>query len=100
VLGELALGLGADAPRRRVGGQALRELFLDVLELAKQLVVLRVRDGRTVEIVVVVGCAGEELAELRGATTRLPARSRRGSVLRRWIVGESPGCWVPLLLFL
>jgi len=51
---ELALGLGADSQRGGVGGDAFRESPLDLLELAEQLVVFSVRDGRTVENVVLV----------------------------------------------
>jgi hypothetical protein len=54
VLGELALDVGTDSQRWRVGGEALREIPLDLLELAKQLVVFGVRNRRTVENVVFV----------------------------------------------
>jgi len=54
VLGELALGLGADSEGGRVGGKALREIAFDLLELSKRLVVFRVRDCRTVKDVVLV----------------------------------------------
>jgi len=58
MLGELALGLGADSEGRRVGGEALRKIPFDLLELAKQLVVFGVRDSRTVQDVVLVRSAG------------------------------------------
>jgi hypothetical protein len=54
VLGELGLDFGTDSPRWRIGGDGLREIPLDLLELAKQLVVFGVRDRRTVKNVVLV----------------------------------------------
>jgi hypothetical protein len=54
VPGELALDFGADAESRRIGGQALREISLQLLELAKKAVVVGVRKRRTVENVVLV----------------------------------------------
>jgi hypothetical protein len=94
VLGELALNLGPDTECRRVGAQTLREIPLQRLQLPKQLVVLGVRQGWTVENVVLVGCAIEDGAQLGGAvklwplgrlTTRLlwgVSRDRRGLLLR------------------
>jgi hypothetical protein len=54
MLGELALDLGTDSQRWRIGGDALREIPFDFLELPKQLVVFGVRDRRTVKNVVLV----------------------------------------------
>src|SRR6266852_9900404 len=68
VLSELALGLGADPQSRRIRREAFRKILLQLLELAKELVVFGVRDRRTIQNVVVVGCAGEEAAQLAGAT--------------------------------
>jgi hypothetical protein len=62
VLGELALGLGADAQSGRIRRKALRKILLQLLQLAKELVVLGVRDRRTVKNVVIVGGASEEAA--------------------------------------
>lgn len=81
VFGELALWLGADSQRGRVGGKALREIPLYVLKLAEQLVVFSVRDCRTVENVVLVRGAGQQGAKLRGPAMLLLASLPRG--LRR-----------------
>lgn len=54
MLGELTLRLGADSKRGRIGCQAVGKISLELLELPEKAVVLRVRDGRTVEDVVVV----------------------------------------------
>jgi hypothetical protein len=67
VFGELALDFGADAECGRVGRQALRELLLEILQLAKELVVGRVRHCRTVEDVVFVRGAGEDHPQFGGA---------------------------------
>ena len=72
VLGELALGLGTDAQSRRIRREAFRKILLKLLELAKELVVFRVRDRRTVQNVVLVGCAVEEAAQLAGALKLRP----------------------------
>ena len=94
MLGELALGLGANSECRRVGGEELRELLLDHLELAKQLVVLGVRDGRTVEDVVIVRSAGQPNAQFRRAVTLLLA-----GFPRRLLIGAGTlGWFLPLLL--
>ena len=68
VFRQLTLDFGADAETRRVGRQALRKTSLEILELAKQAIVFRIRQRRTVENVVLVGCAIEDDAQLRGAT--------------------------------
>ncbi len=73
VLGELALRLGADSERGRVRGEALRKMSFDLLELAKELVVFGVREGRTVQDVVLVRSASEENAQLRRAAMLLLA---------------------------
>jgi hypothetical protein len=67
MLGELALGLGADPQSRRIRREAFGKILLQLLQLAKELVVFGVRDRRTVQNVVLVGCAGEEPAQLAGA---------------------------------
>jgi hypothetical protein len=94
VLGELALWLGADSERRRVGSEDLRELPFDLLELAKQLVVFGIRDGRTVKDVVLVRSASQANAQLRRALTLLLAGFRR----RLWIGVGTLGWFLPLLL--
>jgi hypothetical protein len=97
VLGELALWLGADSERRRIGGEAFGEISFDLLELAKQLVVFGVRDGRTVKNVVLVRSVGEANAQLRRALTLLLAGFPRG--LRRLLIGAGTlGWFLPLLL--
>jgi hypothetical protein len=95
VLGELALGLGAYSKGRRIGTQAVRKIPLELLELAKEAVVLGVRNRRTVEDVVLVGGAVEQNAQLRGAAMRLPA----ALAWRLLIVALSWG-WLLLLFFL
>jgi hypothetical protein len=96
VLGELALGLGTDSERRRVGGKALREIPFDLLELAKQLVVFGVRDRGTVKNVVLVGSAGQSVAQLLGAAKLLLAGFPRGP--RSLLIGEGIlGWFLPLL---
>ena len=67
MLGELALGLGADPQSGRIRSAAFRKILLQLLELTKELVVLGVRDRRTIQNVVLVGGAGEEAAQLAGA---------------------------------
>jgi hypothetical protein len=57
VLCELALGLGTDAPRRRIRTAAFGEAPLQVLQLSKELVVLDIRQRRTIEDVVFMGRA-------------------------------------------
>ena len=94
MLGELALRLGADSERRRVGGEALRKLAFDLLELAKQLVVFSVRDSRTVQDIVLVRSAGQVNAQLRRAAMLLLA-----GLPRRLLIGAgSLGWFLPLLL--
>lgn len=94
MLGELALGLGADSERRRVGGEALRKIPFDLLELAKQLVVFGVRDSRTVQDVVLVRSAGEVNAQIRRSAMLLLA-----GLPRRLLTGAgSLGWFLPLLL--
>lgn len=92
VLGELALGLGTDAQGWRIRSDTIRKVSLELLELPKKNVVLRVRDGRTVENVVFVGCPGEQDAQLRRALIFLPRRLAR----RLWFEAGSRGC-LPLL---
>jgi hypothetical protein len=94
VLGELALRLGADSERRRVRGEGVRKISFDFLELAKELVVFSVRDGRTVLDVVLVRSAGEESAQLRRAAMLLLA-----GLPQRLLIGEgSLGSFLLLLL--
>jgi hypothetical protein len=95
VLGELALGLGTDSQRGRVGSDALREIRLDVLELAEQLVVFGVRNCRTVENVVFVRSAGQAGAKLRRATMLLLAGFPRR--LRSLLIGAGTLGWFPPL---
>ena len=71
VLRELALGFGADSKGGRIGSEKIRKILLELLELAKEAVVLGVRNGRTVENVVLVGCAGEQDAQLGGSAMLL-----------------------------
>ena len=54
VLGELALRRCSDTQRRRIGCQTLREAPLQLLQFAKELIVLSVRHRRAVENVVLV----------------------------------------------
>src|SRR6266516_3853983 len=88
VLGELALRLGADAHCRRIGRQAFRKIPLQLLQLAKELIVLGVRHRRTIEDVVLVGCAGQNYPQLGGAAMLLlPCflqGERWGKGGRRW----------------
>ena len=96
VLGELALDLGTDPQRWRIGGDALREIPFDLLELAKQLVVFGVRDRRTVKNVVLVRSAGQAGTQLRRAVTLLLAGLPR---LRCLLLGAGTlGWFLPLLL--
>ena len=88
MLGKLALRLGADAQCRRIRGEALRKILLQLLQLAKKLIVLRVRYCRTIENVVLVGCAGQNYPQLGGAAMLLlpgflqgKGRGKRG---KRW----------------
>src|SRR6266478_3840737 len=80
VLGKLALGLCTDPQSWRIRCYALRKIPLQLLELAKELVVLGVRDRRAIQNVVVVGCAGEQAAQLAGA-------------LKLELVGFLPSLW-------
>jgi hypothetical protein len=83
VLGELALNLGANAQRWGIRTETFRKLPLQLLKLSKQLVVLGVRNRRTVENVVLVGRAGEQIAQLRGALKPGLADLRPDSVALR-----------------
>ena len=67
VLGELTLRLGTDAKCRRIRRYTLRKNPFQLLELAKELVVFRVRQRRTIEDIVLVRCPGEQDAQLGGA---------------------------------
>jgi hypothetical protein len=97
VFAELALGLGADSQGGRVGGEAFREIPLDLLELAEQLVVFGVRDCRTVENVVLVRSAGQAGTQLRRAAMLLLAGfPRRLRCLLIW--AGTLGWSLPLLL--
>jgi hypothetical protein len=97
VLGELALGLGPDSQRWRVGGEIFREIPLDLLELAEQLVVFGVRDCRTVKNVVLVRSAGQASAQVLCPLTLLLAGFPRR--LRSLLIGAgSLGWFLPLLL--
>ena len=77
VFGELALDLGANSQRGRVGGEALRKILLELLQLAKEPVVFRVRHRRTIQDVVLAGRAGEDYPQLAGAAKLRPLGSRR-----------------------
>src|SRR6266516_8028669 len=68
MFGKLALRLCSDAQGWRIGCEALRKVSLQLLQFAKELIVLRVRHRRTVEDVILVGCAGENDPQLGGAT--------------------------------
>src|SRR5207253_10715013 len=59
--------LAADALGRRVGRAQLRVLLLDLLQLAKELVVLGVRDVRLVQDVVAMRVVVQELQPRSGA---------------------------------
>jgi hypothetical protein len=97
VLVELSLGLGADSLRGRVWGEAFREILFDFLELAEQLVVFRVRDGRTVENVILVRSADEVGPELRRPTMLLLTGLARTP--RSLLVGAGTlGWFLPRLL--
>jgi len=88
MLRELTLRLGADSEGRRIGGEALREITFDLLELAKQFVVFGVRNCRTVEDIVLVRSARQAIAQLRRALT-----------LRWLLIGAGTlGWFLPLLL--
>lgn len=93
VLRELTLDFGADAEGRRVRAQTLREIPLQLLQLAKELVVVDVRQRRTIENVVFVGCAIEDYAQLGGAAKLWPLGRLR--TLSIW--GASRGCRGSLL---
>ncbi len=80
VFGKLALGLCTDPQSWRIRRYALRKISLQLLELAKELVVRGVRDRRTIQNVVVVGCAVEQAAQLAGA-------------LKLELVGFLPSLW-------
>jgi hypothetical protein len=67
----------AHAQRRRIGRAEVRVLFLERLELAEELVILRVRDGRLVEHVVAVVVLADRGGQLRDALLRLGARHAR-----------------------
>jgi hypothetical protein len=71
MLGQLTLGLSTHSKCGRIRSQKLREVSLELLELAEQAVVLGVGDRRTVEVVVLVRRACEQNAQLRGAAMRL-----------------------------
>jgi hypothetical protein len=74
VLRELTLYLCANSQSGRIGSQALREISLDLLQFAKELVVVGVRNGRAIEDVVFVGRAREKRTQLGGAAMLLRAR--------------------------
>ena len=97
MLRELTLRLGADSEGRRIGGEALREITFDLLELAKQFVVFGVRNCRTVEDIVLVRSARQAIAQLRRALTLLLAGFPRR--LRWLLIGAGTlGWFLPLLL--
>jgi hypothetical protein len=97
VLGELALDLSADSEGWRIGGDGLREIPFDFLELAKQFVVFGVRDRRTVKNVVFVRRPGQASAQLRRALKLLLAGYPRR--MRRLLLGAGTlGWFLPLLL--
>ena len=64
VLRQRRLRWGADAHGRRVCGAKLGVFALEILQLAKELVVFLVGDGRAVEHVVLVRRALDTLAEI------------------------------------
>jgi hypothetical protein len=86
---ELALDFRPDAECRRIGCQALRKFSLDLLELAKQPVVVGVRQRRAIENVVLVGRAVQDDAQLGGATKL----GLLGFLPRTWLWGVSRGSW-------
>jgi hypothetical protein len=83
VLGELALNFGTNAESWGIRTETFRKRPLQLLKLSKQLVVLGVRDRWTVENVVLVGRAGEQIAQLRGALKPGLADLRPGSLALR-----------------
>ncbi len=93
VLGELALRLRADSKGGRIGTETVRKIPLELLELPKEAVVLGVRNGRTVENVVLVGRVVQQDTQLRGSVMFLLRRPPR----RLWLVAGSLEC-LPLLL--
>jgi hypothetical protein len=94
VPGELALRLGSDPESGRVRGESVRKILFDLLELAEELVVFSIRDGRTVQDVVLVRSAREDKAQLRRAAMLLLARLPR----KRLIGAGSLWCFLLLLL--
>ena len=105
MFGKLALRLCSDAQRWRVGCEALRKTPLQLLQFAKELIVLRVRHRRTVEDVILLRCAGENDPQLGGATMvlrpdflRKRGRGRgRGKMRWRLILAGNLAC-PPLVL--
>ena len=91
VLGELALRLGSDSKSGRIRSATVRKISLELLELPEETVVFGVRNGRTVEDVVLVGRAGEQDPQLGG-----PAMLLLGT-LRLWVGAVTLG-WLFLLL--
>jgi hypothetical protein len=93
MLRKLALHFRPDTQRRRILGDAVREGLLDCLELSEKLVVLNVRERRTIQDVVLVGRASEQSAQLRRPTIVLLA-----GLLRSRVVGAGiPGRFLLLL---
>jgi hypothetical protein len=88
VLCELALRLGANPERWRIRSEAVREETLDLLQLSKKPVVLRVRNRRTIEDVVLVGRARENSAQLGGAAMLLLAGFRPWLLVAAGILGR------------
>ena len=90
VLGKLALRLGTDSKSGRIGSQTVRKIPLELLELPEEAVVLRVRNRRTVEDVVLVRRAGKQAAQLGGAAMlllgTLPWRQRIVAVILGWLL--------------
>ena len=67
MLRKLALHFGANSQSGRIRRLTLRKILLQLLQLAKELVVIGVRHRRTIENVVLVRCAGEDYPQLGGA---------------------------------
>ena len=80
---ELLERVGAHALRRRVGGEQLGMLRLEVAQLVQQRVVLGVRDLRVVEDVVAVVVVPEHLPQLGGLPSGVAHTSRAAGASRR-----------------
>ena len=71
MLGEFRRGFGSDALRGRVWSAKVRVLLFELLQLAKQLVVLGIGHLGTAQHVVRVICPVQHLGEVRRALSSL-----------------------------